>query len=157
MDSIKLDGHSVLHVVDRDIKFEAACFSFGESSSKIQETFISAWVSTCVSYPECYAVDQELQFQNDWWKNLLQTAWIKLHPSGVKSQNALGVGERYREFLTRTYSKIKTGNPTLFSNQARPLAVKALKDTAGPNGHVPTILVIGLMPRLPINPRNLLD
>lgn len=113
------------------------------------------WVSPYVGYPDCISVDQGPQFQSDEWKNLLLESGIKLQPSSVESHNALGVGERHHFFLRRIYNKVKTDTPRLSGRQALSLSIKAINDTARPNGLVPTLLVLGVMPRLPIRPHNL--
>lgn len=75
MDLMKLYGKSVLHVVDRDTKFAAACFLAGESSSSVWEAFLSVWVSPYVGYPDCISADQGPQFQRDEWKKLFAGFW----------------------------------------------------------------------------------
>lgn len=152
-----LDGRTVLHVADKDIKFGAACFLKGESSSDVWEAILVIWVSPYVGYPDCISCDQGPQFQSNEWKNLLHSSRIKLQPSGVESHNALGVWERYGFFLRHVFNKFRTDSSKLSGEQALSLAIKVFNDTAGPNVLVPTILVLGIMPRLPIKAHGLPD
>lgn len=80
-----------------------------------------------------------------------------MQSSGVELHNALGNGERYHAFLRKIYTKVRHDVPGLKKEDALVLAVKAVNDTAGPAGLVPTLLVFGVMPRLPIHPKNLPD
>lgn len=84
----------------------------------------------------------------------MQASGIKLQPSGVESHNSLGVGERYHFFLRRIFNKVKTDTPKMSGKQALSLSIN---DTPGPDDLVPTLLFVGVMPRLPIKPHNLPD
>lgn len=65
MNIMKLENTSVLHVVDKDTKFGAACFLQGESTSKILEAFFKIWVPAYVGFPEIISVDQKSRAQSD--------------------------------------------------------------------------------------------
>lgn len=65
------------------------------------------------------------------------------------------MGERYHSFLRRIFIKVKTVTSNLSAKQALPLSIKAINDTAGPNGLIPTHLVFGVMPQIPIKSHNL--
>lgn len=82
---------------------------------------------------------------------------IKFQPYGVESPNALGVGERYHTYLRTIANKVQAEKPHNSEKQALSLAVNAIKDTAGPSGLVPTLLVFGIMPRIPVRPHQLSD
>lgn len=155
LDIMKLDGISVLHVVDRDTKFSAATFLSGETTSDVWEAFLCIWVAPYAGYPENIAFDQGRQFTSTEWEHLMRSSNIVMHPSGVESHNALGVGERYHSYLRRVYNKVRADTPILSKNISLALAVQATNDTAGPTGLVPTLLVFGISPRLPVRPRAL--
>lgn len=73
----------------------------------------------------------------------------------MESHNSLGVGEIYHSYLRRVYNKVRSENPTISEPHALQFAVKATNDTAGPSGLVPTLLVFGTLPRIPIAPKEL--
>lgn len=157
MDLMSLDGNSVLHVVDKDTKFGAASFLSSESTSGVWETFMLIWVSPYVGFPDEVATDQGPQFVSAEWKSLLQRSGVRERPSGVESHNALGVGERYHSYLRRIYNKVRTRDPAMDPKYALQLAIKAVNDTAGPSGLVPTLLVFGVHPRIPLLAKELPD
>lgn len=64
MHLMKLDNRTLLHVVDKDTKFEAACFLEGESGSDVWEAVLIILVSPYIGYPDCISVDQGSQFQS---------------------------------------------------------------------------------------------
>ena len=72
---------------------------------------------------------------------------VKLRLSGVESHNSLGVGERYHHFLRRVIRKVRSPDSDISFNDALGLAMKAMNDTAGPKGLVPSLRVIDVMPR----------
>lgn len=152
LDLMKLDNETVLHAVDRDTRFSAACFLTAESTSIVWEAFLTIWVAPYVGFPDTLALDQGPQFTSNEWVNLARASGITIKPSGVESHNALGAGERYHSYLRRIYNKVRASIPSLSKKVSLALAVKASNDTAGPSGLVPSLLVFGVMPRLPIRP-----
>ena len=59
----------------------------------------------------------------------------------------MGKGETYHSFLRRIYNIAKDEHPGVENELVLSMAVKALNDTAGPEGLVPTFLVFGVLPR----------
>ena len=155
MDIMFLEGKPVLHIVDRDTKFSAAAFLKSETTDETWETLMRIWVSVYIGFPETIATDQGTQFQSERWKSLLLMAGIKHQSSGVQSQNALGVGERYHSCLRQIYRKVRQAKPTIAPQNALTLAIKAMNDTAGPHGLVLTLLIFGVMPKIPVVPTQL--
>lgn len=154
---IKLKRRTVLHVVDKDTKFSAACFLKGESSAETWNAFMMVWVSVYIGFPDVIAVDQGPQFESLEWTNLVKAAGITEQSSVVERHNALGVGENYHSYLRRVYHKVIGDDPSLERDLALQLAFKSIKDTAGPSGLVPTLLVFGVLPRIPLMPKDLPD
>lgn len=77
--------------------------------------------------------------------------------SGVEAHNALGQGERYHSYLRNVFDKVPSETPTLSNEHTLATAVKANNDSSGPDGSVPTLLLFGIMLRLPIRPSSLPD
>ena len=76
--------------------------------------------------------------------------------SGVQSHKALGVAEKYHSFLRNIYRKVRQEHSNLSTSFALSLSVKAMNDTGGYNGLVPTLLVFGALPRNLVTPIDLL-
>lgn len=75
--------------------------------------------------------------------------------SGVEYHNAFGNGERYNSDLRSVYENKRHDVALLTTQDALKLAVKAWKDTVGPAVLVPTFMVLCVLPRFPINPKDL--
>ncbi len=57
--------------------------------------------------------------------------------------------KKYHAPLRRIYNKIVHDEPRIDRTLALRLAQKAMNDTMGPNGLVPSLLVFGMVPRFP--------
>ena len=66
----------------------------------------------------------------------------------VEAHWSIGKVERYYAVLRRAYQIVSEELPDLDKEMALQMAVKAVNDTAGPNGLVPTLLVFGAFPRM---------
>lgn len=79
----------------------------------------------------------------------------QLQPSGFESHNAIGNGEQYHEYLRQVFNCVFHFHIDADRHHILRLATKEVKDTAGPNGLVHTLLLFGNLPRLLINTREL--
>lgn len=157
MDIMILDSKPVLHIVDTDKKFGTAVLLRGESAAEVWRKYMNEWVSTYVWFPDWVALDQRPQFQSHEFQRFLSGAGINVKPPGIESQNDLGNGERYKAYLRTVYEKIQSDVPIIKRPDASRLEGKAVKDTSGPSGLVTTLLVLGVLKRLTIHPRDLPD
>ncbi|KAI1003444.1 hypothetical protein K3495_g4765 [Podosphaera aphanis] len=71
---------------------------------------------------------------------------IKCIPT--ESPHSIGGVERYRGSLRRSYKIINEELPDTSKEIKLQMAIKAINDTAGPKGIVPTLLVFGAYPRI---------
>lgn len=156
LDIMYLDGKPLLHVVDKDTLFSAATFlSNGESTEDVWRAYVRCWVTPYIGYSDFMHTDQGPQLASDEWKALQLSAGIKRLESGVESHNSLGVGERYHAFLRRIYWRVRAAHSDLPVEDALALSVWGMNQTAGPSGLVPTLMVFGVLPRMPVTPVNL--
>lgn len=149
MDLMWLDGKAVLHMVDTATGFNAAETLPGQSVEHVWQAFVSGWAALYPGYPNKLRVDQGSIFTSIRWQKLSNETGISLQLSGVESHHSLGKGERYHAPLRRIYLKIRSETPSLPHNLVVRLAVKAMNDSMGPEGLVPSLLVFGIMPRFP--------
>jgi hypothetical protein len=87
------------------------------------------------------------------WKTLIKSGGITLRISGA--HNSLGIGKRYLGPLRRVYQKIQKIQkieyefPHVCPALLLRIAVKAIDDTMETNGLDPSLLVFGVVTRLP--------
>ena len=73
---------------------------------------------------------------------------VGVEKTGVESHNSLGIVERNHKYLRDTYLKLKIDYPNMQRQMLLALATKAINDTLGPEGIVPSSLVFGEFPIL---------
>jgi hypothetical protein len=82
---------------------------------------------------------------------------IKIEKVPVEAHNSIDKIERYHGPVKRAYEIITSEFGNIISlKHALQMAIKAVNDTAGPSGLIPTFLVFGAFPRisyiLPLSP-----
>lgn len=78
MGLIAIESRSLVHVIDMDSKYSAACFLSGASFRDIWEALLKILVNAHVGYLALIAVDQGLQFTNDECATVLVTHGIAM-------------------------------------------------------------------------------
>ena len=147
IDIMYLDGKPVLHIVDEATRFSAARFLTRVSTDSVWEALIMCWSSVYTGLPHNIMVDEGSQFRK-LFAELSVLHEVNLEKSGVQSHHSLGIGERYHKPLRDTYRKLKLDHPSMQRQVLLALAVKAMNDTLGPEGIVPSSLVFGEFPSL---------
>ena len=78
---------------------------------------------------------------------------ITIQEMPVEAHNSIGKTERYHALLRRAYQILAAELSTTTPKEAiLQMAVKAVNDSAGPDGIVPTLLVFGAYPRMTKDP-----
>lgn len=139
----------VLHVVDAGTRFSAAAFLPGSDVNSVWNTFVKIWSTVYVGFPESFLTDQGSVFVAKEWEHNCETNDIKLRHTGTESHNSLGAGEKYHSTLRTIYQKVRTEHRNVPVDVALTICVKAMNDSVGPHGLVPSLLVFGVMPRMP--------
>lgn len=80
--------------------------------------------------------------------HLALAANMEVHPTGIEAHSGLWVGERYHGPLRATWRECKKENPQIDDNLSLKLSSKAMNDTVGPEGRMPSALVFGEYPRV---------
>ena len=152
LDLMYLHGKPLLHIVDLGTNYFAARFLAAEDARTVWNTFLYAWVTIYLGFPQEILTDQGSVFTSKEWEQRCKEAEVSIDTTGTESHNSLGKGETYHALLRRVYNKVNTSHPELPKELGLAMTVKAINDTAGPNGLVPTLLLFGVMPRIPHEP-----
>ncbi|KAF7578000.1 hypothetical protein PtrM4_022400 [Pyrenophora tritici-repentis] len=91
--------------------------------------------------------DDNLDFNS---RVIVDIMYIDIHEVPVEAHHSIGKIERYHAAIRRAFEVISAdiGASTTTKDDILQMAVKAVNDTAGPEGLVPTLLVFGTYPRL---------
>lgn len=65
------------------------------------------------------------------------------------------MGERYHAYLRAVYRKVRMEHPELDQGAVLALSTAGMNQTARPGGLIPTLLVFGMIPRMPVAPLQL--
>ena len=106
------------------------------------------WIDTYLGPPDLVAHDAGKNFISKEFKQYANTMGIRTKAVPVEAHNSIGIVERYHSPLRQAYQIIVVELPGIDRDAALQMAFKAINDTAGPDGLVPTLLVFGAYPRM---------
>jgi hypothetical protein len=118
-------------------------------ASTTWDTLRAMWIDMYVSPPDVIATNAGKNFVSKEFVNNAKTMAIEVDEVPVKAHNSIGKVEQYHAAICRAFEVISAdmGSDTSHDHLLQ-MAVKAVNDTAGPYGPVPTLLVFGTYPRL---------
>ena len=150
VDVMYLDGSPVLQVVDSATAFGAARFLKDMSAVTAWNTLRACWIDTYLGPPDMVVHDAGTNFAASEFRQLARAMAVDVKEVPVEAHNSIGKVERYHAPLRRAYEIIRNemAGESVDRDMILQMAVKAVNDTAGPNGLVPTLLVFGAYPRL---------
>jgi hypothetical protein len=148
VDVMYIDGKPVLHIVDTATAFQAARFLKDMSAKAAWDTLKMCWIDTYLGPPDYIVHDAGKNFISTEFKQNARSLSIEVKEVPVEAHNSIGKGERYHAPLRRAFETIRSDIPDISPEITLQMAVKAVNDSAGPNGIVPTLLVFGAYPRM---------
>ena len=148
VDIFYITGKPVLHVVDEGTRYQAGQWLQNISATHTWDTLRKCWIDTYLGPPDQLVADAGKQFTSKEFNQHATTMGIKVKIVPIEAHNSIGIVERYHGPVRRAYSIISTEIQGIDKDMALQMAFKAVNDTAGPNGLVPTLLVYGALPRM---------
>lgn len=138
----------VLHIVDEATRFQAARLLKDISAETVWDTLRECWIDTYVGPPDVIMHDAGKQFVSAEFSAKARGMAIESRAVPVEAHHSIGMVERHHVPLRRAYEIIRGEFPTLNKQRVLQMAIKAVNDTAGPDGLTPTLLVFGTYPRM---------
>ena len=149
IDVMYLNGKPVLQVVDSATAFQSARFLKDMSARNAWDTLRICWIDVYLGPPEQVVHDAGTNFASAEFRQYARSMAIDLKEVPVEAHNSVGKVERYHAPLRRAFEIISAELGNACSEEAiLQMAVKAINDSAGPDGLVPTLLVFGAYPRM---------
>lgn len=150
VDVLYIDRDPVLHVVDDSTCFQAARWLDNISAKHTWDKLRECWIDTYIGPPEYIVHDAGTNFMAKEFKQHATSMSIQTKTVPVEAHHSIGKVERFHAPLRRSLKIIQEETQDIGVSKAAMLqmAVKAINDTAGPNGLVPTLLVFGTFPRI---------
>ncbi|KAA8494373.1 Retrovirus-related Pol polyprotein from transposon TNT 1-94 [Porphyridium purpureum] len=150
---ITFDGVStkVLHVVCAGTKFTAACVSRDGTAQGIFRDLYSMWFKV-FGAPHRIVLDRERVLVSKDLEIMLNNEGVVIDPVPIEAHFALGIVERHHETLRCVCDRVHREHQDLSPNDVLDIATRAINVTTGPEGIIPSLLVFGTIPRLPLRP-----
>ncbi|KAH8193590.1 hypothetical protein TruAng_012245 [Truncatella angustata] len=149
VDIVHLSDGKALHVIDASTSYQAAEFLEKEDARSVWDALCRCWIFVYLGPPDIISHDPGTNFASKEFRSSARIMGCTCKEAPIEAHWAIGKIERAHPPLRRSYDILKkelghsTDNRTILQ-----MAVKALNDTAGPDGIVPTLLVFGAYPRI---------
>jgi hypothetical protein len=143
-----LDGKPVLQVVNSATAFEAARFLKDMLAHTAWDTLRACWIDTYLGPSDIIVYNAGKNFVSTEFRQLANSIAIEIKKVPVKAHNSVGQVKRYYAPLRRAYKIIQNElkDEQIDKEMMLQMAVKAINNSAGPDGIVPTLLVFGAYP-----------
>ncbi|KJZ70368.1 hypothetical protein HIM_10259 [Hirsutella minnesotensis 3608] len=148
-DVVQIGGKPVLHVIDEATAFQGARFLPSMTARDTWETLRMLWIDTYQGPPDFMRHDAGTNFAAEEFQKEASLMGITCRQVPIEAHNSVGKVEKAHGPLRRAYDILQAELGESRSPDALlQMAVKAVNDTAGPDGLVPTLLVFGAYPRI---------
>lgn len=148
VDVMHLEGKPVLHVVDEATRYQAARWLPDVGADTVWNALRLCWIDVYIGPPDVITHDAAKYFLAESFRSNSSMLHIATKPVPVESPNSMTYVERYHVPLRRAFKIMKAEAPNLNEESLLQSSVKAINDSVGPDGLVPTLLVYGALPRL---------
>ncbi|KDN62827.1 putative conserved hypothetical protein [Colletotrichum sublineola] len=121
-------------------------FSLQDNNYNFNHKIIVNMIDVYLSLPDWIVIDAGLNFHAAEFKQSTRALSIHVKEVPIKAHNSISKVKRYHTPLRRAYKIFRNEgeSPTI----ALQLAVKAINNTAGPDGLIPTLLVFRAYPQI---------
>lgn len=149
VDVMYLNNKPVLHVVDSSTAFQGAKFLNAISAKETWQALRMLWIDTYQGPPDILTHDAGTNFASVEFRTEAKIMGVTCKQVPTEAHWSVGKIERYHAPLRRAWDILHGElSGTMPDEAILQMAVKAVNDTAGPDGLVPTLLVFGAYPRM---------
>jgi hypothetical protein len=148
VDIFYISNQPILHVVDEGTRYQAGRWLQNISAKGTWDALRLCWIDTYLGPPDQITADAGKNFASKEFSQLASTVGTKVKIVPVEAHNSVGIVERYHGPVRRAYQIITAEVRDIDKDMALQMAFKAINDSAGPDGLIPTLLVYGAYPRM---------
>ena len=112
------------------------------------DTIRACWIDTYLGPPNQIITDAGKNFVSKEFNQLANTIGTRVKIVPVKAYNSIGIVEPYHGLIRRAYIIILVKIRDIDREMALQMVLKAINDSARPDGLVPTLLVYSACPRV---------
>ncbi|POS82147.1 hypothetical protein EPUL_006114 [Erysiphe pulchra] len=145
-----LEGNNLLHTIDESTNYQAARFLVDITAFTVWNAFRASWIDVYLGSPDFIVHDAGTNFVSKEFRHNARSMGISVQEFPVEAHNSIGKVERYHSPLRRAYKIIldELNGHKVPKEIILQMAVKAMNDSVGPHGLIPTLLVYGAYPRM---------
>jgi hypothetical protein len=145
-----IDGNPLLHIIDEATRYQATRWLQNLSAKHTWDILRNCWVDTYLGPPDYITHDAGTNFVSKEFRQYAASMGITARSVLVEAHWSIGMIERAHPVLRRAYEIIteELKNETISKHFILQMAVKAVNDTVGPDGLVPTLLIFGAYLRM---------
>jgi hypothetical protein len=151
VDIFYIGGKPVLHVIDEGTRYQAGRWLQNISAKHTWDALRACWIDTYLGPPDQITTDAGKNFVSKEFGQIANTMGVKLKAVPIEAHHSIGMVERYHTLVRRAFYIIMAELKDIDKDMALQMAFKAINDSAGPNGLIPTLLVYGAYPRMTDN------
>ena len=148
VDIMYINGSPVLHIIDEATRYQAARWLQNISAKHTWDILRACWIDTYIGPPEYITHDAGRNFISKEFQQYATAMAISTKAVPVEAHWYVGLVERAHPALRRAYQIITDECKDIHKELALQMAVKAVNDTAGPDGLIPILLVYGAYLRM---------
>ncbi|KAF1936271.1 hypothetical protein EJ02DRAFT_459660, partial [Clathrospora elynae] len=149
VDVMYLGSKPVLHVVDSSTAFQGAKFLSAMSAKETWQALRTLWIDTYQGPLDILTHDAGTNFASAEFRAEAKIMGVTCKQVPTEAHWSVGKTERYHAPLRRAWDILHAELAGTMPDKAiLQMAVKAVNNTAGPDGLVPTLLVFGAYPRM---------
>lgn len=128
--------------------YQAARWLPNVSADKLRRALRLCCIDCYLGPADIVAHDAGKNFTTQAFSQKSASVDIRLKYIPVENPQSMSTVKRYHAPMRRAYHIVRSEAPSIDTEAALQMAVKAVNDSVGPNGLVPTLLVYGALPRL---------
>ncbi|RAL58472.1 hypothetical protein DID88_005176 [Monilinia fructigena] len=148
VDVMYINGKPVLHIVDEGTRFQAAQWLDNVSAKHTWDKLRMCWIDTYIGPPDYIVHDAGKNFVAKEFIDSADAMGTATKSVPVEAHWSVGLVERCHYFIRRAYAIIENEmkDAGISKEMMLQMSVKAVNDSAGPDGITPTLLVFGHLP-----------
>lgn len=153
-DILYIENKPILHVVDKATRFQAAAWLMTVNAESLWIALRRCWIDIYLVPPDIIAHDAGKNFMSRSFEANVDMLHITTKAIPVESAKSMSIVGRCHSPLRKVFKILKKESPDLNDDDALQMSVKAINDSIGPNGLVPTLVVFGALPSWIYRPTN---
>ena len=147
-DAMKFYYGHVVHIMCESTSYQLGAFLTEVSSQSCWDVLSTCWINVQSGSTYIIRTNAGRQFTGKVFRDNANACGIHVEVVATEAHNKIGLLERYHDDLRRVNEKLKIDDPSIETGVRLSNAFRFVNASAGPDGLVPKLLVLGAFPKL---------